>query len=134
MLEKMTFILFLVSAFFGYRVGTFHMDANAREKYELGQELRLNDERPQKQTVPLEFSVNMKPIQASRSEELEKLEEELQEWVEEMKKLEKEAREKVLKEILPRIKEEMEKLREKLRKRRNEEDESEPIQVEGIEI
>jgi predicted RNase H-like nuclease (RuvC/YqgF family) len=134
MLEKMTFIAFLLSAVFGYSDGTFHIDASASEGYELGQEVRLIHERPQKRSVPLQFSAHKKPIQASRNEEFEELEEELEALIEEMKKMEKEAREKVLKEILPRIKEEIEKLREKLRKWQDEEDESEPIKVEALEI
>ena len=134
MLEKMTFIAFLLSAVFLYSDGTFHIDASASEGYELGQEGCLLHERPQKRSEPLQFSAHKKPIQASRNEEFEELEEELEALIEEMKKMEKEAREKVLKEILPRIKEEIEKLREKLRKWQDEEDESEPIKVEAVEI
>ncbi len=134
MLEKMSFIVCFLFAVFGYSDGIFGMDANASEEYGHQQEVRLICERSQKQKVPLQFSVNKKPIQASRNEEFEELEEELEALIEEMKKLEKEAREKVLKEILPRIKEEIEKLREKLRKWQDEEDESEPIKVEAIEI
>ena len=134
MLEKMTFIVFLFSAVSGYGDGTFPMDASASAGYELGQEVRLIYERPQKRSGPLQLSSNKRPIQASRDEEFEELEEELEALIEEMKKLEKEARERVLKDILPRIKEEMEKLREKLRKWQDEEDESEPIKVEAIRI
>ncbi|NNG06721.1 MAG: hypothetical protein HKM90_03225 [Desulfobacteraceae bacterium] len=134
MLEKMTFITFLLSAFFGYSDGTFHIDASTSERYELGQEVCVIHERPQKRSVPLQFPAHKKAIQASRNEEFEELEEELEALIEEMKKMEKEAREKVLKEILPRIKEEIEKLREKLRKWQDEEDESEPIKVEAVEI
>ena len=134
MLEKMTFIVFPFVAVLGYGDGTFPMDARATEGYELGQGVHLIYERPQKRSAPLQFSANMRPIQDSRDEEFEELEEELEALIEEMKKLEKEAKEKFLKDILPRIKEEMEKLREKLRKWQDEEDESAPTQVEGVEI
>lgn len=134
MFKKIAFIAFLPFALFGFSNGIFAMNANAGEGYGLKKEVRLIFARPQKQGVPLQFSVNKKPIQASRNEELEELEEDLEALIEEMKKLEKEAREKVLKEILPRIKEEIERLKEKLRQWRDKEDESEPIKVEAIEI
>ncbi len=134
MLEKMLFMVCLLSVVFGYSDGIFGKEANGSEEYGLQQEVQLICERPQKRSVPLPFSANKKPVQASRDEEFEELEEELEALMEEMKKLEKEAREKVFKEILPRIKEEIEKLREKLRKWQDEEDESEPIKVGAIEI
>ena len=130
----MTFIVFLFSAAFVYCDGPIPLDAGERERNGLGQALRAIYERPKNQKVPLQISVNKRLIQDSENEEVEELEEELQELIEEMKKLGKEAREKFRKEILPGIKEEMEKLREKLRKWQDEEDESEPTEVEGVEI
>ena len=134
MLEQILFIAFLFFAVLGSSNGTFAMDTNAGEGYGLKQEVWFIFAGSQKQSVPLQFSVNKKSVQATRNEEFEELEEDLEALIEEMKKLEKEAREKVRKEILPRIKEEIERLREKLRQWRDKEDESEPIKVKALEI
>jgi hypothetical protein len=134
MLSKTTWVVFLSFAVFGSSGGTFPMDASAREGYRLRKEAVLACAWPQKQRVSLQPSAHKKLSQSSGKEEFEELREQLEALIEEMKKLEKEASEEFLKEILPRIKEEIEKLKEKLRKWRDEQGESEPIEVEATEI
>jgi len=133
MFKAMTCAVLLLFALFGHRDVGFATEFHGVDGPRLTLPIPWVDKEPDKWNLTGAFFTTAKSGQASGDKKYDKLEEELKALIEEMKRLEKDAREKVQKDILPQIKREMEKLREKLRQWRDEEDESEPTQVETIE-